>query len=269
MESPLDSVAALTLSPRRGQVLHELNKRVLRTLFSSLLVASLSLGCRVEKPATAPVTMTDCPPSDVAKSPDVVTAAQPVVETQPEFELEPDFRRLTLDDFDKFGAEPDTWGASEEGFSCTGKPRGYLYSLDAYQDFTWRFDYRFPRPAKLTDDSKFKGNTGFLVYITGPHKLWPICLEVQGKHAQIATVKENGGAQPVSVEDDNEARQRSRAPVGQWNAIEVVSRSGELRVFLNGSLISHSKPDFLSEGLIGVQAEDHPFEVRRMRIRRD
>jgi hypothetical protein len=153
--------------------------------------------------------------------------------------------------------------------TCTGKPRGYLYSKQSYQNFTLRLDYRFPRPATLKDDTKFKGNTGFLVYVTGEHKLWPVCLEIQGKHVQMAAIKENGGAQPVTATDNEVARQKARRPVGQWNSLEIVSLNGSLSVALNGTPISTCEPNFLSDGLIGIQAEDHPFEVRRMRIRRE
>ena len=38
---------------------------------------------------------------------------------------------------------------------------------------------------------------------------------------------------------------------------------------LNGVVVSKCEPDFLSEGLIGIQSEDYPFEVRHMRVRRD
>lgn len=239
----------------------------------TLFLASLIFGCRGEVPAPAPALPAESSEKQSTAKHSETSASDnsrtPDVEADQPFELEADFRLLTLEDFEQFGAESETWKSLADGFACSGKPRGYLYSKQPYQDFTWRFDYRFPRPEKLKDDSKFKGNTGFLVYITGEHKLWPICLEVQGKHIQMAAVKENGGAQPVTVADDDSARQRARAPVGQWNAIEIVSKEGELRVSLNGIMIAQSKPDFLSEGLIGVQSEDHPFEVRRMRIRPD
>lgn len=188
------------------------------------------------------------------------------------FEVEPDFLPLTFTDFASFTVDeklPSPWQTSNDVLACSGKPRGYIYSLQPYQNFTWRLEYRFRRPEKLTDESKFKGNTGFLVYVTGDHKLWPVCLEVQGKHSQMAAIKENGGAQPVTVTDDDAARQMARKPVGEWNGLEIVSKDGEVTVSLNGTRISKSEPDFLSEGLIGIQAEDFPFEVRRMRIRRD
>ena len=69
--------------------------------------------------------------------------------------------------------------------------------------------------------------------------------------------------------DDDVARQKARRPVGEWNALEIVSNAGALKVSLNGTPISHSQAGTLNEGLIGIQAEDHRFEVRRMRIRTD
>jgi hypothetical protein len=185
------------------------------------------------------------------------------------FQLEEDFALLTFSDFEAFGAEADTWATTAEGLKCSGKPKGYLYSKRPYQNFTLRLDYRFPRPDTLKEDPQFKGNTGFLVYITGEHKLWPVCLEVQGKYVQMGAIKENGGAQPVTAEDDEAARQKARKPVGEWNSLQISSKDGALMVSLNGTPISSSEPDFLSEGPLGIQAEDHPFEIRRMRVRQD
>jgi len=183
--------------------------------------------------------------------------------------LEADFRLLTLADFTSFPTEVTTWTEQQDRLISTGQPRGYLYTKDSFQNFTLRLDYKFPRPANLTDESKFKGNTGFLVYITGEAKIWPLCLEVQGKHVQMAAIKENGGAEPPVVKDDEVARQAARKSVGLWNSLEVVSKDGALSVSLNGTPISSSEPNFLSSGSIGIQAEDFPFEVRRMRIRVD
>ena len=222
------------------------------------LTITLAIGCRgqVVEPTA---------PSVEAKSIAVVEAVPP---EQP-FVLEDGFELLVFSDFESFAAEANTWSATADGLKCGGKPKGYLYSKQSYQNFTLRLDYRFPRPDNLQDEAKFKGNTGFLVYITGEHKLWPICLEVQGKHTQMAAIKENGGAEPVKTADDDVARQQARKPVGQWNSLEIVSKDGALTVHLNGTPISKSDPDFISEGPLGIQAEDHPFEVRRIRLKRD
>jgi hypothetical protein len=207
-------------------------------------------------------------PTPSVASKNALPAAEPSHDESP-FELEPRFELLTRDDFEAFAAEPETWVATADGIACTGKPRGYLYSKHPYENFTWRLDYRFPRPENLKDDGKFKGNTGFLIYISGEQKLWPVCLEVQGKYIQMAAIKENGGAEPVTVEDNEAVRNQSRKPVGRWNSLEIISKDGSISVSLNGAPISSSKVGTLNNGLIGIQAEDHPFEVRRMRIRID
>lgn len=194
-------------------------------------------------------------------------AAETPQEPDTPFVLEEGFTLLSFGDFEAFQADPETWSATDDGIRCTGKPKGYLYSTAPHQNFTWKLEYRFDRPKSLKDEAKFKGNTGFLVYITGEHKQWPVCLEVQGKHVQMAAIKENGGAAPVTVQDDDAARQAARKPVGQWNRLEIMSRDGSISVKLNDVPISKSEPNFLSEGRIGIQAEDHPFVVRRMRIK--
>ena len=233
-----------------------------RTGWWRAVLPALLIGCGSE---VAPPTRTE--------SSAAIGEARPVEKpAEPPFQLEDGFERLSFADFAAFSTDetaPTPWAETTDGLKCSGVPPGYLYSTKPYQNFTWRLEYRYPRPEKLPDESKFKGNTGFLVYITGDHKLWPICLEVQGKYVEMAAIRENGGAQPVTAKDDAEARQKARKPVGEWNALEIISRDGALSVSLNGTPVSKSEPDFLSEGLIGIQAEKTPFEVRRIRIRRD
>lgn len=197
-----------------------------------------------------------------------LTAQLPVVVEQP-FELEEGFRLLSRADFDSFNAEQDTWQVTAEGLLSSGKPKGYLHSKDSFQNFTWRLSYRFPRPDHLTDDLQFNGNTGFLVYISGEHKIWPVCLEVQGKYSEMGAIKENGGAERPEVIDQEEVRRTRRKAVGEWNDLEIISRDGGLIVKLNGDEVARSQPAYLSSGAIGIQSEGFPFEVRRMRIRVD
>lgn len=226
-----------------------------------------------DKPATAPAATTDPKVATTTDTKPVEPAhTQPALPVEPPeqpFELEDGFTQLAYADFEAFNAEANTWSPTKEGFQCAGKPLGYLYTKATFQNFTLRVDYRYTRPKSLKEDSAFKGNTGFLIYVTGEHKQWPVSLEVQGKHSQMAAIKENGGAQAVTATDDDAARQTARHPVGRWNSLEIVSKNGALSVSLNGTPISTCEPDFLSEGLIAVQAEGHPFEVRRLRIRRE
>ncbi len=224
----------------------------------------LLVGCQAQTPSAPPTA-----PVNTSSVPTTPPPQAPEPEPDTPFTLEADFKPLSRMDFEAFAAEDGTWTDTADGIACSGKPRGYLYSKENFQNFTWRLEYRFPRPDNLTDEAKFKGNTGFMVYITGEHKTWPVSLEVQGKYVQMGIVKENGGANAPTVEDHPEVREAARKPVGQWNRLEIVSKEGELQVSLNDQPLCKSGPAFLSSGSIGIQAEDFPFEVRRMRIRVD
>jgi len=190
------------------------------------------------------------------------------------FTPEEGFTRLTLADFDVFFAKKvegsPSWTDAGGMIRGTGKPRGYLHSRKSYRNFTLRLDYRFPVP----DDPALvdKVNTGVLVYISGPHRIWPVCLEVQGKHVEMGHIKANGRADVIdaaAVQDDDAARQKARKPVGEWNSLEIISRDGVLTSTLNGIKICENKAGELREGPLGLQAEDFAVEFRRLRIRED
>jgi hypothetical protein len=187
------------------------------------------------------------------------------------FELEEGFTQLTLDDFEVFtkpGADgAGTWSQKTDVIQTTGSPRGYLYSKKSYRNFTLRLEYRFPNLDGKADVAKV--NTGVLVYITGPHRIWPKCLEVQGKHVEMAHIKSNARDITIEADDDESARESARLPVGQWNRLEIVSKDGALTSTLNGVKICESQPGELVAGPIGLQAEDHPVDFRRLRIRGD
>ena len=189
------------------------------------------------------------------------------------FEVEEGFALLGLDDFEVFhGKEPGetaTWTSDGQTLHCTGQPRGYLYSKRPFRNFTLRLDYRFIPQDGDDEKKRQNSNTGFLVYIAGEHKLWPVSLEVQGKPVDMAPVKANGGAAAIEVEDNEAARDEARLPVGEWNNIEIVSKDGALTSFLNGTKICESEPGELSEGLLGIQSEDFEIEFRNLRIRED
>ena len=150
-----------------------------------------------------------------------------------------------------------------------GKSRGYVYTDRSYRNFTLRFDVRWPKAAELPEDERPNANTGVLVFITGEHKVWPKCLEVQGKWSEMGHIKSNAKDVTVTVRDDEAARQQARKPVGEWNSIEMVAKDGALTSTLNGTKIAESAPTELVEGPIGFQAERFDVEFRNVRIREE
>ncbi|MGC1276223.1 MAG: DUF1080 domain-containing protein [Planctomycetaceae bacterium] len=153
--------------------------------------------------------------------------------------------------------------------SFKGNVRNYAYTQRPYKNFTLRLDVRWPNAAELPEEDRPNANTGVLVFITGEHKIWPKCLEVQGKWSELCHIKSNAKDVTVTVRDDEDARQQARKPVGEWNSVEIVAKDGALTSTLNGTKIAESDPTELAEGPIGFQAERYDVEFRNVRIREE
>ena len=162
-------------------------------------------------------------------------------------------------------------GLSGEGevFALKGNIRAYAYTKKPYRNFTLRFDYRWPAASELPEAERAEANTGVLVFITGEHKVWPRCLEVQGKWSEMGHIKSNARDVMVEVRDDEAAREKARKPVGEWNRVEIVAKDGALVSTLNGTKIAESGPTELVEGPIGFQAERYDVEFRDVRVREE
>ncbi|WP_299467194.1 DUF1080 domain-containing protein [uncultured Gimesia sp.] len=186
------------------------------------------------------------------------------------FDVEEGFTLLSLKDFKEFqgkSKEPvsgSTWTEKEGVISCTGNPRGYLYSLESFGNCSLRLEYRFPESAEKNENP----NTGFLFFITGENRIWPKCLEVQGKFAEMAHIKSNSKEITLEVTDDQAARESARRPVGEWNAIEVICKNGALTSVLNGTPIASCKPSELKAGFFGIQSEGDAVEFRNIRVQK-
>src|SRR6266545_1616646 len=88
---------------------------------------------------------------------------------------------------DPLKASTKTWHVEKGVIICTGKPNGYFYTDKSYKNYVVRYDWMYKRPATLEDDEQFKGNSGLLVHIQMPHKIWPTSLEVQGMNKTHAS----------------------------------------------------------------------------------
>src|SRR5262245_15800365 len=146
-----------------------------------------------------------------------------------------------------------------------GKPNGYFYTEKPYKNYVLKFDWKYVRPPGLADDSKFGGNSGCLVHITGEHKVWPKCVEVQGMNRDHGNIFAIGGAKG-NFKKFAEAQKKAIKPVGDWNTTEVTSENGKLTAKVNGELVSEGTGE-LMEGPIGWQSEGAEIHFRKIEIR--
>lgn len=240
--------------------------KLMNTMKGALLFGIVFvIGCGSQPASDTSTTST--PGASPATPEKITPAIAEGVLTEPE----EGFRLLSREDFEIFSndreAAQNTWSVKSGLFHCTGKPKGYLYTRDSFKNFTLKLDYRFEPSERHRKENKLQfSNTGVLIYISGEHKQWPLSLEVQGKHVEMASIKENGGAAKAIIQDQPENREAARKEVGEWNSLKIVSKEGVLTSFLNGTQICQNEAGELSEGQIGLQSEGFEVEFRNIQI---
>jgi len=228
-------------------------------------LAAGSCGCPQQAPAPIATPKSESEAAAIVDGP--AAEPEPIVD---DFTLEADFRLLKLADFDRFPADAATWSEKHGVLLCSGKPKGYAYTRDDFTNFTLRCEFRFVASGAPPDaESSNKFNTGFMIGIQEPHKVWPASLEVQGRFDELASIKSNGGVPALTISDDPAAREAARLPVGEWNAIEIVSHDGALSAELNGVMICTSQPGELKTGKLGLQSEGFGVWFKNLRVRID
>lgn len=230
-------------------------------LVGLVLIVPFVPGCRSETPDE---------PSAADAIPEVPTPELGQAQSAPAASV-PGFTPIRLDDCEIFHGKGDrrgeTWTAEGDEIRTSGQPKGYLYTKRSYRNFTLQCEFRFE---SSDADAQPPANTGFLVYITPPHKQWPMSLEVQGRQDEMGQIKANGGAaEPERIVWDEAARDKARRPVGEWNRIEIVSRDGALTAVLNGVTVCRAASTELTEGPIGLQSEGFVVHFRNLQVREE
>jgi len=160
----------------------------------------------------------------------------------------------------------DTFKVAEGAIVCSGRPAGYWYTEKKYKNFTLKFDYRYRKPENLADDTKFGGNSGYLFYIT-EHKVWPKSIEVQGMNRDVLGLIAIGKFPVKKAFEDKEARTKARKPVGEWNAVEIISKGGVMTCNLNGTKVTEFTEFEPFDSVIAFQSEGAEIHWKNVRIK--
>jgi hypothetical protein len=161
-----------------------------------------------------------------------------------------------------------------------GKPEGHLVTKQAYRDYRFVGEYRFPGKA---------GNCGVLVHASTPralYKMFPKSIEVQmesGNAGDFWCIQED-----IKVPDMEKRRPRkpgekwggaegdarrvvnltdgSEKPLGEWNTMVIEARGDKITVWVNGDLVNDGFGASADHGKIALQAEGTEVEFRRVEI---
>ena len=159
-----------------------------------------------------------------------------------------------------------TWSVTNGVIHCTGQPPGYLRTLASYSTYKLSVTWRFLKIAPKAD------NTGVLVHVQLPDKVWPPCVQVQGKHDHQgdlfvmagAECKEHKGMDantPVVMHGDS-----AEKPVGEWNTSETLCAGATVTAYINGKLMNTITECTVSNGFIGFQSEGADMEIKTVSL---
>ena len=163
----------------------------------------------------------------------------------------------------KNGSDPmQTWSVTNGVIHCTGKPIGYIRTTQSYSNYFLTVEWRFVKIAPKAD------NSGILVHMQLPDKVWPQCIQVQGKHdrqgdlflMEGAESKEHKGMDkntPVPIRGPSREN-----PVGEWNKAETICLHNKVVSFINGYFVNETTECTLNDGFIGIQSEGGDIEIR-------
>ena len=157
-----------------------------------------------------------------------------------------------------------TWSITNGVIHCTGSPSGYLRSNQSFSNdvvtVVWRFVKVSPK----------KDNTGVLVYIQSPDKVWPVCVQNQGKSGRQGDFFVMSGAEcreHLALHKDANTPVAFHGPanenaIGAWNTNVTVCAGNDVKAVINGKPMNEITGCTLSSGAIGIQSEGAEIEIK-------
>ncbi len=164
-------------------------------------------------------------------------------------------------------ADPmQTWSVTNGVIHCTGNPSGYVRTTQAYSNCVVTVEWRFVKVAPKAD------NTGVLAYIQSPDKVWPMCIQNQGKSGRQGDLFVMAGVEckehlalgkdantPAALRDGP-----NENPIGEWNTNVTVCAGSNVKAVINGKLLNEITECTVSSGFIGIQSEGAEIEIRKI-----
>jgi len=167
----------------------------------------------------------------------------------------------------KDNADPlKTWSVTNGVIHCTGKPTGYLRTTQSFSNYVLTVEWRFLKVAPKAD------NTGVLVHMQLPDKVWPMCVQNQGKSGRQGDLFVMAGAEckehlalgkdantPVALRGEP-----NENAIGEWNTNVTVCTGNDVKAVINGKLLNEITGCTVSSGFVGIQSEGADLEIRKM-----
>jgi Domain of Unknown Function (DUF1080) len=163
------------------------------------------------------------------------------------------------------GKPEDVWSIVEGVLVCKGNPVGYIRTNDDFTNYVLKLEWRFNPVTKKT------GNSGVLLRMIGPDKVWPRSVEAQLQHENAGDFW-NIDEFPMKTEAarlsgrNTKKTHMAERPIGEWNEYEIVVQRGDVTLNVNGQTLNRAWNVQETPGKIGLQSEGSEIHFRNIRI---
>ena len=171
-----------------------------------------------------------------------------------------DLTGLTLVLEDSAADPLQTWSVREGVLYCTGEPAGYFRTEKSYGNYRLHAEWRWPEEP---------GNSGVLLHMQEPDKVWPKSIESQLMAGNAGDFWVIDGAE-INEHTDKSTRRviklkdSSEKPVGEWNSYDITCKADSIIVLVNGVLQNLGSGATVTSGKICFQSEGKPIEFRNI-----
>lgn len=170
--------------------------------------------------------------------------------------------------FMRSNAAPEkTWSITNGIIHCKGKPSGFLRTEQSYHDYKLTVEWRFVKVAPHAD------NTGVLVNMQLPDRVWPKCVECQGQYHKQGDFWLHSGASAAGFPPNENPKKSVNAPMtvppnekepGEWGEYQVIASGDAVEILVNGKSMNKITGCNVTAGFIGIQSEGAEIEVRKV-----
>lgn len=163
------------------------------------------------------------------------------------------------------GKTEDAWSVADGVLVCRGNPIGYIRTEADYTNFVLMLEWRFSPVTKKA------GNSGVLLRVQPPDKVWPKSVEAQlqsenaGDFWNIDEFPMKTDASRLSGRNTKKTHAAER-PIGEWNEYEIIVDHGTITLKVNGEVLNAATEVAELAGKIALQSEGAEIHFQNVRL---
>ena len=165
--------------------------------------------------------------------------------------------------FEIVGLDKEAITIKDGEVRLAAKAEGYFATKQSYKNYVLQFEWLYEKHHGKPSD----GNSGLMVHMQGPGKIWTKSIEVQIWYKEFGSFYTHSGAKFSPTKDDPMGRNNALKPVAEWNLQEVACKDGAITLKVNGFEYAAGVSAVPDEGRIGWMAEGSPVRFRNMKIK--